>query len=405
MEQLMRLSAACAVGLERVLAGELERLGLNEAGRSAGRVAFTTDSAGIARALVGLRTADRVFLELGSFPAPDFDALFEGIRSLPWERWVGKQDRLVVEKARSLRSALAAQTALQSVAQKAAYERLCAQYRVSRMPDTGTAVATRLRLEDNRATIELDLCGSPLSKRGYRRSPTEAPLKETVAAAVLFLSGWRRSLPLYDPFCGSGTIAIEAALYGLDISPGLNRSFAWETMPQGGALAIRAEKERARTLVRSDRELMIAASDTDDAAIKAAQANARLAGVADVIRFSRAKAEDAEPFAARGCVVTDPPYGKRLGSPEDADRLYASLGGFRERFRSWDLCWVVDREDFRLPGAGSAKKTKIQDGAETRWLQRFIASAPSSSPGGRPGHEGARGTQGPGKTKATRPRP
>ena len=199
MEQLMRLSAACAVGLERVLAGELERLGLNEDGRSAGRVAFTTDSAGIARALVGLRTADRVFLELGSFPAPDFDALFEGIRSLPWERWVGKQDRLVVEKARSLRSALAAQTALQSVAQKAAYERLCAQYRVSRMPDTGTAVATRLRLEDNRATIELDLCGSPLSKRGYRRSPTEAPLKETVAAAVLFLSGWRRSYPCTTP--------------------------------------------------------------------------------------------------------------------------------------------------------------------------------------------------------------
>lgn len=392
METKMRISASCAVGIEKVVAGELERMGLEPSSRSAGRVGFEADKAGLAKALVGLRTADRLFLEAGVFPANDFDELFDGITNMPWERWVGPKDRLVIEKAKSLQSKLSAQSSLQSVGQKAAYDRLCGTYGVGRMPETGPAVLTRIRVERDVATVELDLCGEALSRRGYRRRPTEAPLKESVAAAVLFMSGWRRSFPLYDPFCGSGTIPIEAALYAFDIAPGLGRGFSWELMPDGGAAQVAAAKESARAAINLDRDVTIAGSDADQAALDSALANAGLAKVADRIRFFRAKAEEAAPFAEKGFIVTDPPYGKRLGTPAEAEALYASLGAFADRFKRWELCFVVDREDFgsfagpregaaekrpanpRYPARSAWKKSKIVDGAETRWLQRFNSS-------------------------------
>ncbi|MBU0926377.1 MAG: class I SAM-dependent RNA methyltransferase [Spirochaetes bacterium] len=385
METTMRISASCAVGIEKVLAGELERLGIAPGTRSAGRVSFETDKAGLARALVGLRTADRLFLVAGTFPAKDFDQLFDGFNAIPWERWVGPRDRLVIEKAKSIRSALSAQNSIQSVGQKAAYDRLCAEYGVNRMPETGETVMTRVRVEGDIAAVELDLCGEALSRRGYRKRPTEAPLKESVAAAVLFLSGWRRSFALYDPFCGSGTIPIEAALYAFDIAPGLGRGFSWERMPDGGAKEVAAAKERARAAVDPTRDVMIAGSDADQAALDAALANAGLAGVGDRIRFFRARAEEAAPFEERGFIVTDPPYGKRLGTPAEADALYASLGAFSGRFARWELCFVVDREEFggfagerAVPkAAGAWKRTKIVDGAETRWLHRSIAGGAS----------------------------
>lgn len=379
MDTTMLISASCAVGIERVASAELERLGLVPESRSAGRVNFRADNIGLAKALVGLRTVDRLFLEVASFEARDFDQLFEGYKVIPWERWVGPQDRLVIEKARSLRSTLSAQNAIQAIAQKGAYERLCTGYQVARMPETGAIVSTRVRIERDVATVELDLCGDPLSRRGYRKTPTEAPLKESVAAAVLFMSGWRRSFALYDPFCGSGTIPIEAALYAFDIAPGLGRSFAWERMPDGGSRDVALAKEQARNAVRADREVMIAGSDADQASLNAALSNAGLAGVAQRIRFFKAKAESAAPFAERGFVVTDPPYGKRLGTPEAADALYSSLGTFAERFRRWELCFVVDREEFGSFAAGRSddgwKKSRIVDGAETRWLQRLKAQS------------------------------
>jgi len=373
----MLISASCAVGIERVVSAELERMGLTPESRSAGRVNFRTDNVGLAKALIGLRTVDRLFLEVSTFAAHNFDELFEGYRTIQWERWISPQDRLVIEKAKSLRSTLSAQNAIQAIAQKGAYDRLCARYKVARMPETGATVSTRVRIERDIATVELDLCGEALSRRGYRKNPTEAPLKESVAAAVLFMSGWRRSFPLYDPFCGSGTIPIEAALYAFDIAPGLGRNFAWERMPEGGARDIALAKEQARNAVNVGREVLIAGSDADQASLNAALSNAGLAGVEKHIRFFRARAESAAPFAERGFIVTDPPYGKRLGTPEAADELYASLGAFAQRFNRWELCFVVDREDFGSFAAdrsGAAwKKTKIVDGAETRWLQRLMA--------------------------------
>jgi putative N6-adenine-specific DNA methylase len=383
METMMRLSASCAVGIEKVASAELDRLGLGAVSRSVGRVGFESDAKSLAKALVNLRTADRIFLLAGSFKARDFDELFEGFRNIPWERWVGPDDALVIEKAKSIRSKLSAQNAIQSIGQKGAYEKLCGHYKVARMPETGVQVMVRVRIEDDMATVELDLCGMPLSKRGYRKRPTEAPLKETVAAAALFLSGWKRSFPLYDPFCGSGTIPIEAAMYALDMAPGMNRRFSWEAMPEGGAAAVREAQESAKAAVRLDRDILIAGSDMDEAVLQAALANAGLAGVDSRIRFFPARATEAAPFAERGFVITDPPYGKRLGTPAEADYLYASLGAFAKRFKAWELCFVVDREDFggfaEKRTEAKWKKTKIIDGAETRWLQRSIAPHPSSA--------------------------
>jgi putative N6-adenine-specific DNA methylase len=239
------------------------------------------------------------------------------------------------------------------------------------MPETGRKAIARLRLDNDQATVEMDLCGEALSRRGYRKRPTEAPLKESVAAAILFMSGWRRSFPLYDPFCGSGTIPVEAALYAFDIAPGLGRTFSWETMPEGSPRDVELAKEQARTRVNIDREVLIAGSDSDQAALDAALANAGLAGVGDRIRFFRARAEEAAPFSDRGFIITDPPYGKRLGTPEEADRLYASLSRFAERFARWEHCFVVDREDFSIFTDRKGKHARIVDGAETRWLHRY----------------------------------
>jgi putative N6-adenine-specific DNA methylase len=367
----MRVSASCAIGIERVLAGELERMGITAAGRRPGRVDFDASHETLAKALVGLRTADRVFLVAGAFQASNFDELYEGIQALPWEHWVGREDHLIIDKARSAHSRLSAQNAIQSVSSKAAYSRLCNLYKVGRMPEGGRAVTARIRIEGDMATVELDLCGEALSRRGYRKRPTEAPLKESVAAAILFMTGWRRSFPLYDPFCGSGTIPIEAALYALDIAPGLGRNFVWEDMPHGGARDIALAKEAARSRVHNDRELLIAGSDADQLVLDAAMANAGLAGVGQRIRFFKARAEEAAPFDEKGFVITDPPYGKRLGTPADADALYASLSRFAERFAGWEQCFIVDREDFSAFTDRRGKHAKIMDGAETRWLHRY----------------------------------
>ena len=191
-----------------------------------GRVRFRSGLAGLYRALMALRTVDRLFLEASVFSARDFDGLFEGARAVPWEEYIGRDMGLAVDKVRSSRSALRAETSIQAVVHKAAAERLCGVYGVNRLPDAGKMARLRVYVEKDRVSLLLDLCGEPLFKRGYRQEGGAAPLRETVAAALLQLSLWRRKFPLYDPFCGSGTILAEAALYAWDAAPGLGRRFA-----------------------------------------------------------------------------------------------------------------------------------------------------------------------------------
>ncbi|VBB38436.1 rRNA (Guanine-N(2)-)-methyltransferase [uncultured Spirochaetota bacterium] len=370
--------ALCAVGLEKITAQELVKLGLKPQDRRPGRIGFALESdrlaTDLARANIGLRTAERVLLELGRFPAPDFDAYFEGIASLPWELCCYKDSKIHIGRVRSKDSRLASQASLQAMGQKAAYSRLMDSFDMRTMPETGNSVGVRIYLDRDECSVGIDTSGEPLHKRGYRRRTVQAPLKETIAASLLFFSGWNRKFALLDPFCGSGSIAIEAALYALDFAPGLTRRFAFELMPAMSPKQVYAVREDFESRIRNDVEVEIRASDIDPGAVETAKANAADAGLRDWIEFSCEKAQDLSPFDGKGHLLANPPYGKRLGSQEEALSLYADLAPMRDRFRDggWNMGFITDREDFgEIFGLKPTSVHHLFNGAEEQWFHWY----------------------------------
>lgn len=372
MERNYRAFALCALGLERVLGAELDRLGLSTSGRAPGRAYFEADAAGLFRANLCLRTAERVLIEAARFGAPDFDALFDQVRAAHWEEYCGKEDRLVIERVRVKDSVLSAQTSIQSVVHKAIYERLGAVYGLSRMPETGNGRSARVYLENDECVIGIDTSGEALHRRGYRKSTVEAPLKETVAAGCLLLAGWNRRIPLLDPFCGSGTILIEAALFGTDRAPGLGREFALEAMPLADPSAFGAEREAAKARIRTDVELCLRGRDQDPAALRAARENAERAGVGNLIVFEAGTAEEARPFADSGYLITNPPYGNRLGDESESEALYGRLGKLAPGFKGWGLGFVTNRIDFgEFFGRRAIAEHRVMNGSEEQWFHWY----------------------------------
>jgi len=371
--------ALCALGLERIVQAEIERIGLSPAGREPGRVRFElgeAPEAALMRANLCLRCAERVLVEAGRFHAENFDELFETVRALPWELYFRRDDKLVIERVRLHDSKLAAQTSVQSIAHKAVYDRLGRVFNLGRLPESGEARSLRIYIEADQCLVGLDCSGEALHRRGYRRATTEAPLKETVAAGMLFLSGWNRRIALLDPFCGSGTIAVEAALYAMDRAPGLGRAFALETMPFATADSLGAEVEAAKARVRRDVGFCIVGSDADPRALEAARANAALAGVAAGLEFRKGRAEDAVPAYETGYLLGNPPYGERLGSVEEAEALYGRMGEIAERFSGWGLGFIVNRPDFGdFFGYEAPKQHKIVNGAEEQWFNWYPPDA------------------------------
>lgn len=372
-------AAICPVGLEKVLAQELSRMGIEAESRDPGRVGFRADARGVASALCSLRTADRILAAPGGFHAPDFDSLFEGMRALPWERWIGREDRVTIVRVRSRASALGAQTSVQAVAHKAVYERLGRVYKVSRMPQTGPEREVRLYLDDDLCTPLLDLSGDPLYKRGWRTESVEAPLRETVAAGLLFLSGWTRKRPLRDPFCGGGTLAVEAALWARDEAPNLRRRFAWETMPSFDPDTLRGVRADLEARIRRDIRADILGSDRDEGAVSVARANARRAGVEDLVRFERLDMEDSSSGGLpEGLVLANPPYGLRMGTEAEAQALWRTAGGLKDRYPGWSFGFIANREDFpAFFGARPASSRTILAGAEKLWFHWFPAASGS----------------------------
>jgi putative N6-adenine-specific DNA methylase len=397
--------ALCALGLEKVCQKEIEHIGLVAEGRAPGRVRFGLGApekaaASLMRANLCLRTAERVLIEAGRFRALDFDQLFETVRALPWELYFRREDKLVIERVRIKSSRLAAQTSVQSVVHKAVYERLLAINKIVRMPETGRERGLRVYLDDDDCLLGLDTSGEALHRRGYRLAVAQAPLKETIAAGALFLSGWNRRLPLLDPFCGSGTIAVEAALLAMDRAPGLGRAFSLEDMPisqgdgakarrtapQGAPLAgpLADEVEAAKARVRKDADFRIVGTDSDPGALEAAKANAARAGVAAGLEFRQAKAEDASPEYEVGSLLCNPPYGERMGTVEEAEALYRRLGETAARFAGWGLGFVTNRPDFGdFFGRYAAVAHKVINGAEEQWFHWYPAGS-ESKPGTRP---------------------
>jgi putative N6-adenine-specific DNA methylase len=405
--------AICALGLEKVCQNEIERIGLSAEGREPGRVRFGLGEPGKAasslmRANLCLRSAERVLVEAGRFRALDFDQLFETVRALPWELYIRREDRLVIERVRIKDSRLAAQTSVQSVVHKAIYERLCGVHKIIRMSETGKERGLRVYLDSDDCLLGLDTSGEALHRRGYRLAVAQAPLKETIAAGMLFLAGWNRRLPLLDPFCGSGTIAVEAALYAMDRAPGLGRAFALEDMPfalgEGRGEPLSAEIEAAKARVRRDAEFRIVGSDADPRALEAARANAARAGVAAGLEFRLAKAEDAKPEYEIGSLLCNPPYGERLGTVEESEAVYRRLGDAASRFSGWGLGFMTNRSDFGdYFGRYAPVAHKVINGAEEQWFHWYPAGSEAvigkkpEEPRSR--HEGPRGStwQGPDK--------
>lgn len=373
-----RFIALCAIGLEKICAAELSRLEFSIVERHAGMIVFESPALGqdaaLARANLRLRTAERILLQPGHFPARDFDEYFDAIAAMPWERWIRRDARVVIERVRTRDSALASQTSLQSLAQKAIYDRMMRVHRIGRMAESGPEVSLRVYLDRDMARIGVDSSGDALHKRGYRLAGGPAPLKETLAAGLLFMAGWARRLALHDPFCGSGSIAIEAAMYATDRAPGLARRFAFESMPSCDARSVGAERAAAEAAVRRDVRVRILATDADASALEAARANARRAGVESLIEFARADARDASPREPGGVLLANPPYGQRLGTPEEAHALYASLADMRGRYANagWGMGFITNSQEFpEYFGARPAHSRKVVNGAEEQYFHWY----------------------------------
>jgi putative N6-adenine-specific DNA methylase len=388
--------------VERITANELRKLGLSVEDTGFGRVRFRADIRGCYRALMGLRTADRVLWEAARFPAADFDALFEGIRATPWERFIPRGMGLRVEKVRSNRSALRGITSIQGVAHKAVAERLCGKYHVTRLPEEGVTAEMRVYVEKDEALALLDLSGEPLFKRGYRTEGGIAPLRETTAASLLFLSNWRRKFPLCDPLCGSGTIAIEAALYAWDAAPGTGRNFALAGMLGADRQIEREVREEFLAKVDFTRTIRIFGSDADPRATAGARSNlmrayrlargerprpgagffgtetsagsgGKPAQPPALPVFETAKIDELKaPFDEEGFIITNPPYGVRLGAPEEAEAVYRDMAVLCRNFPGWKLACITDHPGFEsLFGRKAASCKEMTNGAIRSYFYQY----------------------------------
>lgn len=358
----LELIATAAFGLEAVVARELRELGYEPVQVFNGGVLFGGDERAICRTNLWLRTADRVLIRVGHFPASDFGALFDGTRALPWERWIGPDGKLHV-RGRSLKSQLSSVPACQRVVNKAVVERLKAAHQVETLPETGPAYGLEIALLKDTATLTIDTTGPGLHKRGYRPLTGEAPLKETLAAALLLLSVWEPERPLIDPFCGSGTIPIEAALLGRHMAPGLSRSFAAEAWPHLPAASWSEAREEARDLARPGLPLRIIGTDRFDRALGLARHHAERAGVAGDIHFQ------CQPFAQLtskrdyGCVLCNPPYGERLSDAAEVRELYRTFPLVLRRLPTWSHFILTARDDFEtLVGQSATRRRKLYNG-------------------------------------------
>ena len=362
MMEHLELAVPTLFGLEGLAAEELRRLGLTDVRPENGRVLGGARAADIPRLNLNLRTGERVLLVLGSFPAGDFDALFEGTRALPWEDLIPRNGAFPV-KGHCLNSALHAVPACQAIIKKAVAARLGGAYGLDKLPETGPLYQIQFSLMKDTAVLMLDTTGPGLHKRGYRAVGVTAPLRETLAAAMVLLSKYRGRDPFCDPFCGSGTIAIEAALIAKNRAPGLDRSFSaqkWGFLPSGAWMDA-ADEAMDREF---DGSYDIWGGDIDPKAVSIARSNAEKAGVEDLVRFEVADALRFRREAPYGRLVTNPPYGERILEKREAEELYREFGrAFRSLPDGWTLSLLSSHTEFeRTFGRTADKRRKLYNG-------------------------------------------
>lgn len=358
----IRMVATCLFGLERLLGEEIDKIGGKRVETIDGRVTFDGDETTLVAANLRLRHAERVFIWLGSFPVYSFDDLFEGTKALPWEKYVGRDDQFPV-KGHAIQSRLYSVPDCQSIVKKAVVDKLSGVYGIRTFPEEGVKYQIEFFIFKDVATLMIDTSGVALHKRGYRPASGEAPLRETLASAIATIARPKEDVLFWDPFCGSGTIAIEAAMIATNTAPGLLRSFAAEDFPLFPAKLWSNGREESRAAILTDSHFEAYASDIDTEVLQKATENAKRAGVDKHIKIFKADAREIKKLDRRGTIACNPPYGERLMSPREVEELYRRIGKAFEHLAPWQIYVLTSAENFeRLYGRRADKVRKLYNG-------------------------------------------
>ncbi len=372
------LIAPCHFGMEAVLKREIIDLGYDITEVSDGRITFFGDEEAVCRANIFLRTAERILIKIGSFHAETFEELFQGTKALPWENYIPENGKFWVAKAASIKSKLFSPSDIQSIMKKAMVEKLKDSYHKQWFSEDGESFPIRVFLMKDEVTVGLDTTGDSLHKRGYRKLTAKAPIAENLAAAMIMLSPWNRDRILVDPFCGSGTIPIEAALIAAGIAPGMNREFTAESWKHIIPKKMWYETlDEANDLMDKNVKVDIQAYDLDEKMVYIAKQNASLAGVDHMIHFQKRGVEQLSHSKKYGFIITNPPYGERLEEKENLPALYQTIG---ERYRALDnwsmyLITAYDEAEKHI-GKKADKNRKIYNGMMKTYLYQFMGAKP-----------------------------
>ena len=372
------LLVPCHFGLEAVLKREIYDLGYEITKVEDGRVTFEGDEEAICRANIFLRTAERVLIQVGRFKATTFEELFQGIKNLPWEEYIPEDGKFWVKKASSINSKLFSPSDIQSIAKKAMVERMKQKYRKDWFKEDVATYPVRIFLLKDEVTVALDTSGDSLHKRGYRTMTSKAPLTETLAAALILLTPWRANRILVDPFCGSGTFPIEAAMIAANIAPGMNREFTAEQWTNliDRKLWYECVKE-AEDMIDTEVEVDIQGYDIDGDVVKAARENAKRAGVDHMIHFQQRAVADLNHPKKYGFLISNPPYGERLEDKADLPALYTQIGEAYQRLDSWSMFLITSYTDTeKYIGRKADKNRKIYNGMLKTYFYQFLGPRP-----------------------------
>ncbi len=371
------LTTPCNFGVEAIVNREIKNLGYEIAQTVDGRVDFYGDELAIARANIALRTAERVLLKVGEFTAVTFEQLFEQTKALTWGDFIPADAEFPVAKANSLKSTLFSIPDIQAIVKKAVVEKLKAKYKQEWFAETGARYPIHVFANKDIFSLYIDTSGNNLHKRGYRQKSNIAPIKETLAAAMVDLTPWHWDRVLVDPMCGSGTIVIEAALKGLEIAPGINRDFvaeAWGFISKGRWAAARGE---FKSLEKWDREFFVQGCDIDDHALHNARQNAAAAGVEKYIHFRKREIRDLYSGEKYGFIITNPPYGERMEDKKSVELLYKEMGVAMARLDTWSFSIIASHPDFeKLFGRTADKRRKLYNGMIKTTLYQYLGPKP-----------------------------
>lgn len=372
------LIAPCHFGLEAVLKREITDLGYDVIKVEDGRLTFIGDAQAICRANVFLRSAERILLKVGSFRAETYEELFQGTKELPWEKFIPVDGRFWVTKASSIKSKLFSPSDIQSIMKKAMVERMKSVYHVNWFGETGESFPVRVSIMKDEVTAALDTTGDSLHKRGYRKLTAKAPIAENLAAALIMLTPWKKDRILVDPFCGSGTFPIEAAMMAAGIAPGMNRDFTAQTWKH--LIPVKEwydAVDEAREEIEPDVYTDIQGYDIDDAMVSIARENARLAGVEKMIHFQKRGVDQLSHSKKYGFIITNPPYGERIEEKKNLPALYQTIGDRYRQLDSWSMYLITAYEQAEDSlGLKAAKNRKIYNGMMKTYFYQFPGPKP-----------------------------